>query len=143
MEKKVFDDLNKYKKNLIFCFTHFPNTFFELFIYWQLIKKKSNVCVFNFNSMISLNSNDDSNIYRAMSYKLIRLFTRPIQIITHKKISLIHLILKSISKYFYPKYIFVSSKKDYLSTKKEWINSQVLRLHSWDGSQFINFKKKI
>ena len=35
--------------------------------------------------MISLNSNDDSNIYRAMSYKLIRLFTRPIQIITHKK----------------------------------------------------------
>ena len=68
--------------------------------------------------MISLNSNDDSNIYRAMSYKLIRLFTRPIQIITHKKISLIHLILKSISKYFYPKYIFVSSKKIIFQQKK-------------------------
>lgn len=141
-KKKIFDDLNKYNENLIFCFTHFPNTFFELFIYWKLIKKKANVSVFNFNSMISLNSNSDSNIYEALSYKLIRLLTRPIQIVTHKKISLIYLILKGVSKYFYPKYIFVSSKKDFFLIKKKWINSQVLRLHSWDGSQFINFKKK-
>lgn len=141
-KKKIFDDLNKCNENLIFCFIHFPSTFFELFIYWKLIKKKANVCVFNFNSMISLNSNSGSNIYESLSYKLIRLLTRPIQVVTHKKISLIYSILKSVSKYLYPKYIFVSSKRDFFLIKKKWINSQVLRLHSWDGSQFINFKKK-
>ena len=73
--------------------------------------------------MISLNSNDDSNIYRAMSYKLIRLFTRPIQIITHKKISLIHLILKSISKYFLSQIYICEFKKRLSFNKKEWINS--------------------
>ncbi len=141
-EKKIFENLDKYNDNLIIFFLHFPTTFFELNIYWKLIRKKTNVCVFSFNNMIALNQNQNLNIYEIISYKIIRLLTRPKQIINHKKISLINFVLKRISKYVYPKYIFVNSKKDYLINKKSWINSKVLRFHSWDGSQFINFRKK-
>ena len=141
-EKKIFQELNKYHDNLIICFIHFPTTFYELYIYWKLIRKKTNVCVFNFNSMITLNSNERLKIYEIISYKIIRLLTRPKQIINHKKISFINFILKKISKYIYPKYIFVNSKQDYSIDKKNWENSKILRFHSWDGSKSINFKNK-
>ena len=141
-EKKIFQELDKYHDNLIICFMHFPTTFYELYIYWKLIKKKTNVCVFNFNSMIALNSNIKLKIYEIIFYKIIRLLSRPKQIINHKKISFINFILKKISKYIYPKYIFVNSKQDFSINKKNWENSKILRLHSWDGSKSINFKNK-
>ena len=52
--------------------------------------------------MIDLNSNENLKIYRAMSYKLIRLLTRPKQIINHKKISLINFIIKKFLNIFIP-----------------------------------------
>ena len=140
-QKQIIDDLAKYKNKLIICFIHFPTTFFELYIYWKLIKIETNVCVFNLNSMIPFDLNENLNFYESISYKLTRLFTRPKQIINHKKISLINLILRGISKYIFPKYVIVNSKKDYLENKKKWEKSKVIRFHSWDGSQFINFKK--
>lgn len=141
-EKKIFQELDKYHNNLIIFFIHFPTTFYELYIYWKLIRKKTNVCVFNFNCMIALNPNEKLKIYEIISYKIIRLLSRPKQIINHKKISFINFILKKISKYIYPKYIFVNSKQDFLTDKKNWENSKILRFHSWDGSQFINFKNR-
>ena len=141
-EKKIFQELNKYHDNLIICFIHFPTTFYELYIYWKMIRKKIKVCVFDFNSMIAINPSEKLKIYEIISYKIIRLFSRPKQIINHKKISFINFILKKISKYTYPKYIFVNSKQDFLTNKKNWENSKILRFHSWDGSQFINFKNK-
>lgn len=141
-KKKIFQELNKYNNNLIICFIHFPTTFQELYIYWKLIQKKTKVCIFNFNSMIDLNPNENLKIHEIISYRIIRLLTRPKQIINHKKITLINFIIRKISKYVYPKYIFVNSKKDYLTIKKNWKNSKVLRFHSWDGSKFINFKSK-
>ncbi len=141
-EKKILKESNKYGSKLIICFLHFPTTFNELHIYWKLLKKKMNVCIFNSNSMISLNQIKDQKFYKVLSYKIIRLLTRPKQIINYKKISLINFIIEKISKNVYPKYIFVNSKKDYLNYKRKWKNSKIFRLHSWDGSKVINFKNK-
>ena len=141
-EKKILNDLDKYNDNLIIFFLHFPTTFQELYIYWKLLRKEVKVCVFHFNSMVSLNPNENQKISEVIYYKIVRLLSRPKQIINHKKISLINLILEKMSKHVYPKYIFVNSKKDYFNYKKKWKNSKILRLHSWDGSQIINFKNK-
>ena len=141
-KKKIFETLEKYNDDLIIFFVHFPTTFFELYIYWKLIRKKSNVCVFDFNNLISLNLNENSEIYEKIFYKINRFITRPKQIINHKKISLISFIVNKLAKHIYPKYIFVNSKNYYLVNKKKWKKTKVRRIHSWDGSQFINFKKK-
>ena len=141
-KKKILNNLDKYNDNLIIFFLHFPTTFQELYIYCKLLTKDAKVCVFNFNSIVPLNPNQNQKIYEVIYYKIVRLLSRPKQIINHKKISLVNLILEKISKHFYPKYIFVNSNKDFYNNKKKWINSKILRLHSWDGSQIINFKNR-
>jgi hypothetical protein len=141
-KKKIFKEVYKHQNNLIICFLHFPSTFRELYIYCKLTKTKANVCVFNFDAMIKINPNQGLKIHEILSYKLKKFLSRPKQVINHIKISLINFIIKKISNYFFPKYIFLNSKDSYHEYKKKYKNSKVLRLHSWDGSKFINYKRK-
>lgn len=141
-KEKILETLKKYENNLIICFLHFPTTFLELYIYYLLVKKKGNVCIFDFIKFQPFSMYKKIELKNLISYKMIRIITRPKQVINHKKILIINLITKKFLNIFYPKYIFVNSKKNYFEYKKKLKNTKVLRLHDWDGSNFIRLNKR-
>lgn len=139
---KIFSILEKYNENLFICFMHYPTTFFELNIYYSLIKRKSNVCFFDFDTIPVLKLHKNKTIPENLFYKIVRFTTRPKQIINLKKVSLVNFLMNNFNKNFNPKYIFVNTKKKYLINRKRWKKTKVYRIHSWDGSKCINYQKK-
>ncbi len=141
-KKKILELLKKYENNLIICFLHFPTTFFELYIYYLLIKKKANVCIFDFIKFQPSSEKKKIEFKDHISYIITRIFTRPRQVISHRKIIIINLITKKFLNVICPKYIFVNSKKNYFEYRKKLNNTKVFRLHDWDGSNFIMLNKR-
>ena len=141
-KKKILELHDKYKGNLVICFLHFPTTFSELFIYFLLIRKKVNLCIFHFNNFMPLHLSKKFKFVDRIIYALKRLFTRPRQIINQRKILMIHFIIKILFSKIYPKYIFVNSNEYFLEYKKKFKNIKIHRLHDWDGSNFIRSEKK-